>query len=242
MGQSLKKLKKTSTFDLKSEAPFGAEVNDGVAYLRQNDYRVKDHPSFKQDVKDRDRKWRFFLLSKNVEFTIWAVENEGTTYNFTNRPNLCQLPHSIISEHLENAKIRSYRFTRGHAQAATLKVSRFKLKKLKFLRNFNRYDVYWYLGPELCLTKGGLELLMAMLADKSKRSSSKDVSQTGSAEFYKYFVSVYFEILNGENEMSAEQDTASKAIFETIVFWTNLETEKGERSQKGKAENKKGIS
>ena len=57
---------------------------------------------------------------------------------------------------------------------------------------------------------------MAMLADKNKRSSSKDDGQTGSAEFYKDFVSVYFEILNGENEMSAEQDIASKAIFETI--------------------------
>ena len=233
MGQSLEKLKKTTTFDLKCEAPFGAEVNDGIAYLHQNHYRVKDHPSFKQDVKDRDRKWRFFLLAKNVEFTIWAVENEGTTYNFTKRPNLCQLPHSMIFEHLENANIRSYRFTRGHdARAETLKVSRFKLQKLKFLRNFNRYDVYWYLGTELCLTEGGLELLMAMLADKNKRSSSKDDGQTGSAEFYKDFVSVYFEILNGENEMSAEQDTASKAIFKTIVDWSNLEKEKGKKGER----------
>ena len=134
MGQSLEKLKKTTTFDLKCEAPFGAEVNDGIAYLRQNDYRVKDHPSFKQDVKDRDRKWRFFLLAKNVEFTIWAVENEGTTYNFTKRPNLCQLPHSVISEHLENATIRSYRFTRGPAQAETLKVRRFRLQNLSFFK------------------------------------------------------------------------------------------------------------
>ena len=230
MGQSLEK---TTTFDLQSETPFGDEISADIAYLRQSDYQVKDHPSFRQDVTEFKRKWQFFLLAKNVEFTIWAVENEGTTYNFTKRPNLCQLPHSVIFEHLENAKIRSYRFTRGHdARAETLKVSRFKLQKLKFLRNFNRYDVYWYLGTELCLTEGGLELLMAMLADKNKRSSSKDDSQTGSAEFYKDFVSVYFEILNGENEMSAEQDTASKAIFKTIVDWSNLEKEKGKKGER----------
>ena len=82
------------------------------------------------------------------------------------------------------------------------------------------------------MTEGGLELLMAMLADKNKRSSSKDDSQTGSAEFYKDFVSVYFEILNGENEMSAEQDTASKAIFKTIVDWSNLEKEKGKKGER----------
>ena len=131
MGQSLEK---TTTFDLQSETPFGDEISADIAYLRQSDYQVKDHPSFRQDVTEFKRKWQFFLLAKNVEFTIWAVENEGTTYNFTKRPNLCQLPHSVISEHLENATIRSYRFTRGPAQAETLKVRRFRLQNLSFFK------------------------------------------------------------------------------------------------------------
>ena len=183
---------------------------------------LHEHPRIKSEPEDAWPNWVFFLVVHNTHAAIWAVEEQYMT-------SIDVVSHEPVSpfdvgECLKSdAKVRRYHVVLGEDSRYYVQPDVINLKG-----KGAEFDYCLYIGT-LTLSLKGLNVLMAIIADKNYLLLESDC-----LEYCKQFVYIYFDLI--ETEMTEEQVT----LLEKLTVTTNALLQASERS--GRRNRSSGLS
>lgn len=196
---------------------FNQETKDIVWDLLTKKYDgLHDHPQIKCEPEGTWPNWVFFLVVHNIHAAIWAVEEKY----MKNHDVLAQeyvSAYDVTACLVENAKIQRYHVVLGTDERYYVTPD-----VVDLIGKQPEFDICLYIGT-LTLSLKGLNVIMAMVADKNYL-----LLQSDCLEYCKGFVFVYFELI--EEEITNEQ----RAVLERLTVTTNALSQISERSGRRK--------
>lgn len=212
--QQLRKRKLEEKLGLDQKATiksnFDGEILDIAWDLLSGKYDgLMEHPNVRSEP---EVDWVFFLIVHSIHASIWAVQDR-----YLRRQDMLDQDYVTaydVSECLTvNAVVRRYHVVvSGESYAVQPDELFFSAGKEP------EFDVCLYIGT-LTMSLKGLDVIMAMIADKSYFLLESDC-----LEYCKNFVYTYFELIEGE--MSYEQ----RATLRKLTVTTNILSQVSERS------------
>ena len=190
---------------------FDGEILDIAWDLLNGKYDgLQEHPNVSTE---REENWVFFLMVHNVHASIWAVQDRYLR-------RLDMLDQEFVTAYdlsagslTDNTVIRRYHVVVSGDSYAVQPDELFLTAGKR-----PEFDVCLYVGT-LTLSLKGLDVIMAMIADKSYFLLESDC-----LEYSKNFVYTYFELI--EKEMAYEQ----RATLRKLTVTTNILSQASERS------------
>lgn len=193
---------------------FDQETMDIVWDLMNYKYDgLHDHPRIKSEPENTWPNWIYFLVVHNTHAAIWAVEEKYLK------------SIDVVSQEYVSA------FDVGECLVKDAKVRRFHVvvsdqdnryyvqpDEIDFTGKEPEFDYCLYIGT-LTLSLKGMNVIMAMIADKNYLLLESDC-----LEYCKHFVYIYFELI--ETEMTDNH----LAILEKLTVTTNALSQVSERS------------
>ena len=203
------KLGLSKEVDIKSR--FDPEVFDILwDLLNKKHDSLLSHPKIRSEP---DEEWVFFLVVHNVHAAVWAVQDKFLS-NLDMLDNEFVTAYDITRSLKQEAIVRRYHVVIGDDD-------RYYVQPDDLFLNAARppeFDMCLYIGT-LTIPSKGLDVAMAMIADKSYLLLESDC-----LEYCKNFVYLYFELI--ETEMTYEQ----KATLRKLTVTTNILSQTTERS------------
>ena len=193
---------------------FDQETMDIVWDLMNKKYDgLHDHPRIKSEPENAWPNWVYFLVVHNVHAAIWAVEERYLK-------SIDVVSQEYVSAFdvgeclVKNAKVRRFHVVVSDEDNRYYVVP----DVIDFTGKEPEFDYCLYIGT-LTLSLKGMNVIMAMIADRNYLLLESDC-----LEYCKHFVYMYFELI--EMEMTDDQ----LAILEKLTVTTNALSKVSERS------------
>ena len=195
--------------DIKSR--FDPEVFDILWDLLNKKYDgLLSHPKI---TGEPEKEWVFFLVVHNVHAAVWAVQDQFLS-NLDMLDSEFVTAYDITHSLKQEATIRRYHVVIGDDDRYYVQPDDVRLNAARP----PEFDICLYIGT-LTIPERGLDVAMAMIADKSYLMLESDC-----LGYCKNFVYLYFELI--DTEMTYEQ----KATLRKLTVTTNILSQTTERS------------
>ena len=153
---------------------------------------LHDHPSIKNELENTWPNWVFFLVVHNTHAAIWVVEEKYLkSIDVVSQEYVS--PFDVGECLVDNAKVRRYHVVVSNQD------NRYYVKPdvIDIRGKEPEFDYCLYIST-LTLSLKGMNVIMAMIADKNYLLLESDC-----LEYCKHFVYMYFELI--ETEMTDNQ-------------------------------------
>ncbi|ESO90953.1 hypothetical protein LOTGIDRAFT_163461 [Lottia gigantea] len=194
---------------------FNPDITGIVWDILHEKFNLFTHPRLK-DEQESD--YVFFLIVRNIHASIWAIRddylNNISTLVSREYVSACSL-EEFLNEELQSVIRRYHVIYEEMANRYMVQADQIQTSQVD-------YDICLYIGT-LTLPEKSLDVIMAMIADKSYM-----LLQSDCLEYCKTFVYTYFDLI--EEQMDENQT----AILEKLTVTTNIVSQISERSGRQK--------